>query len=73
MKANIEVTLKPFTVPNFVGVETDPKPKEQGFQDGKSYALNELSADTLVQLCKDFTKAVFEKAGKQIPPQVSSE
>ena len=68
MKATIEIKLKPFTVPNFVLVEEQPKERQEGFSEGRKYALNELDAETLEALCWKFKQEVFTKAGKQMLP-----
>lgn len=69
MKTTIEVKLKPFQVPDFVLMEV--KPRQEGFlHDAPKYALSGLNADVLEALCEEFTKSVFEKAGKCRPPQV---
>lgn len=60
MKTTIEVTLKPFTVPNFVVVESMPG------KDG--LPLSALDSLTLDRMCSEFRIAVFKKAGKEQPP-----
>lgn len=69
MKAAIEVKLKPFRVPNFVLAEAEAKPRQAGMTESPKYALRELDAGTLETLCEEFTRSVFEKAGKRRPPQ----
>ena len=68
MKATIEIKLKPFTVPNFVMVDEQPKERQEGFSEGRKYALSELDAETLDALCWKFKQEVFAKAGKQMLP-----
>lgn len=68
MKATIELTLKPFTVPNYVIAEP---PKAPGEQPDGSFPLSMIDAATLERMCDDFRSAVFEKAGKSPPPQVA--
>lgn len=68
MKAIIEVALKPFTVPHFVLTEASPGSPQDGIQEAPKYRLDELSSEVLEQLCAAFKKAVFEKAGKPMPP-----
>lgn len=63
IKATIEVTLRPFTVPNFVLCERPDDGPEP------CYPLSEVDAITLDRLCNEFRDAVFAKAGKQQPPQ----
>lgn len=70
MEVNITVKLRPFNVPNFVLTEPEPKPRQEGFSESPKYALCDLDPSTLEKLCEEFTQAVFEKAGKQRPPQV---
>lgn len=70
MKATIEVKIQPFQVPDFVLAETEAKLKQEGMVETPKYALSELSADTLEELCEEFKKSVFEKAGKGRPAQV---
>lgn len=72
MKAKIEVELQPFTVPNFVLTVQDPRPKQDGMQETPKYALSELDAQTLENLCNEFRGNVFTRAGKQQPPQCKS-
>lgn len=69
MEATIKIKLKPFTVPNFVCVAGHEAHREEGFVQSKTFALSELDAVTLEKMCEEFTCAVFDKAGKQRPPQ----
>jgi hypothetical protein len=66
------VELRPFTVPNYVIQVTPARPRQEGFVEAPKYALTELDADTLAQLCDDFRKSVFEKAGKPDPSRRDS-
>ena len=68
MKANIELELIPFTVPNFVLVKTEPKPRQQVMAEPPKFALCELDNRTLEALCEEFSKAVFEKAWRKKYP-----
>ena len=71
MKANIELELQSFTVPNYVLVKEKPGRREEGFQEGMKFHLSELDSLTLDKLCNDFRAEVFKKAKKQEPPQVA--
>lgn len=64
----LEVELQPFTVPNFVLQVIPPRAREAGIDKPVSFHLSELDADTLDRLCWQFRAAVFEKAGKKMPP-----
>lgn len=58
MKAEIEVELRPFAVPDLVF-------QAKATHDPRAYKLAELSSETLEELCADFRLAVFQKAGKE--------
>ena len=68
MKAKLEIELKPFAVPNFVLVERTQSAIEHGVEEPSTLHLSELDADTLDRLCYEFRVAVFQKAGKRLPP-----
>jgi hypothetical protein len=61
----IELKLKPFQVPNYVFSEHPPVLRQEGFQESPKFELRELSEEALSQLCDDFRRKVFEKAGKK--------
>ncbi len=69
MKVSVDVTLRPFTVPNFVLIEEKERPRSEGFVEPQKFALGDLSSETLEKLCEEFTDSVFKKAGKNRPPQ----
>jgi hypothetical protein len=62
MKVQLEVKIKDFTVPNYVIEQTE------GEELGRSIPLSALDSNTLAAMCEEFTRQVFEKAGKQRPP-----
>lgn len=57
IKARVEVLLKPFLIPNFVGV---------GGGDS-SLKLSEVELDVLSALCDEFCAGVFKNANKMDP------
>jgi hypothetical protein len=61
------VELRPFTVPNYVLQVEPPRQRQDGFREAPKYALADLDVETLDQLCWEFRRAVFEKAGKPDP------
>ncbi len=68
MKANIELDLKPFMVPNFVLVKGKAIKTSGGdFIEPGKFRLQDLDPQTLAKLCENFTNNVFQKAGKQRP------
>lgn len=64
MKIQIEVDIKPFEVPGAVETKISPGSRAAA----KLFSLSELDPETLDKLCSDFRKAVFDKAGKRMPP-----
>lgn len=64
MKFTHEVELQPFRVPGFVFTVSGPRKREDGFTEAPKYALSELDAETLDELCTQFRNDVFRKAGK---------
>lgn len=67
MKITIDVELQPFEIPVYVNVVEPPKLKQAGFSKLRQIPLNELSAETLEQLCREFRRGVFRVAGKDLP------
>lgn len=63
MTVTKEVKLHPFAVPDYVFVETPPRPRQEGFAEGPKFHLKELSEETLNSLCDNFRKEVFRKSG----------
>jgi hypothetical protein len=59
-----DVELHPFRVPNYVIVKTEPKPRQDGYSEAPKYHLSELSESVLNELCEQFKKDVFIKAGR---------
>jgi CRISPR/Cas system endoribonuclease Cas6 (RAMP superfamily) len=62
----VEVELQPFTVPNFVLVKPRLGFRQEGITEAPKFALSELDEQTLEQLCAEFRRAVFAKAGKAV-------
>ena len=70
MKVTIQTKVKPFTVPNYVIAEMPPGKREEGFKEAPKYHLSELEVRTLDDLCREFRREVFKKAGKAMPPEM---
>ncbi len=66
-KTTLSLVLKPFTVPNFVIVEGPPGSRDEGFRRLPSYPLSAVDPLTLAQMCEEFRRAVFVKAGHPLP------
>jgi hypothetical protein len=62
MKATVEVTVRPFEVPEFVYVDF-VESRTQAWPDTPRCALSDLDVETLDALCNDFRAGVFRKAG----------
>lgn len=67
--ADIKVKLKPFIVPNYALVEGVPRSRDEGWKEPEKYPLSVLSAETLDEMCAEFRRSVFEKAGIPEPPK----
>jgi hypothetical protein len=65
MKAKIDVTLEPFSVPNFV--RRDKKGAVPGDDATPAFPLSDVDEAALSALCDQFREAVFAKAGKADP------
>lgn len=65
--AEIKVRLLPIRVPNYIIHEAQPRPQGEGFKENDKSKLEDLNPDTLAELCDDFRKSIFEKAGKTDP------
>lgn len=63
----MRVKLKPFNTPNFVIQEMPNSLRQDGLKDPPSFALKELEADVLSDLCEEFRKEIFRKAEKKDP------
>ena len=61
------VKLKPFRAPNYVIVDTPPRPRSEGFQEAPKYHVSELSEETLNALCDQFREDVMAKAAAGKP------
>lgn len=64
MKHTIE--LEPFTIPNFVRAKSKVVVSQVGFKEIPPIPLEDLSVNTLHELCNQFTKDVFARAGKKL-------
>lgn len=52
--AKMSVNIKPFTVPNYVKVDV-------GTKNDNVIPLEDVSEETLIEMCHDFKEAVLEK------------
>ena len=63
--ANIEVKLQPIRVPNYILVETKIGKRQDGYKEVEKYHVNQLSENTLLELCDEFKRNLLAKANKQ--------
>lgn len=68
MKVTVEVELKPFIVPNYALQVSKSGKREDGFIEDQKFHLSDLDPITLSNLCDEFRREVFRKAGKEQPP-----
>jgi len=62
MKANIEVEIIPFKVPDSISIIRKSRFSESGTEISDGFILSDLSNNTLSDLCDEFRASVFEKA-----------
>lgn len=65
--STLKVELQPFTTPNFVIGKMPPRPRQEGLQEGPKWALAEIEASILSEMCHAFRQEVFKKAEKKDP------
>jgi len=63
----MKIQFRQWVVPSFCVQELPPRPRQDGLKDAPSWALSEVDADVLAQMCDDFRAEVFRKAGKADP------
>lgn len=63
----IEIELQPVRTPNFILQKVEPQSRQDGFQEPPAYAVKDLEAQTISELCDQFRKDMFAKAGKTDP------
>jgi len=63
--AEIRLSLKPFTVPNYVSVQQPPSNEDR--HTDAFHPLAALDANVLAEMCDEFRADVFRKAGKPDP------
>jgi hypothetical protein len=57
----------PWSTPNFVITRYEVRPREEGITEGPKLPLAQVDAATLAELCDEFRREIFEKAGKPDP------
>jgi len=62
MNIKTSIELEPFSTPNFVRQKQPAGLRENGFKELPAIPLEDLSDETLNQLCDEFRKDIFTKA-----------
>lgn len=65
--SRMEIDLNPWITPNYVLGKVPPRLRQDGFIDPPKWALSEVEPHILSDLCDEFRRGVFEKAGKPDP------
>ena len=63
----MRVELNSWETPNFVTFKVPPSTRQAGWQGHPKWALSDVDAEELAQLCDKFRADVFLKAGKMDP------
>ena len=63
----IKLKLQDWTVPNFVILESRLNERQNGFTPNPGIPIKDLDEEILDELCNNFRRKVFEKAGKNDP------
>lgn len=63
MQVRIKLEIVPFTVPDDVALKGPPALRQDGFKPLQRYPLSALDYDSLSELCSNFRKEIFKKAG----------
>jgi len=64
--AQYTTQIQPFPVPTNVQLVMPAGKRQEGMKPAITLSLDQLDAITLAELCDEFTKAVFEAAGKPL-------
>lgn len=65
--SSVKINLKPFNVPNFVLPIFRTGLRQDGLKEISGFPLSEIEPETLSDMCDEFRKSIFEKAGKKDP------
>jgi hypothetical protein len=63
---DMRVKIKPFGVPNFVLLQIRDGDRNDGFTSSPSISIADVPVETLEELCAEFRREVFKKAGKEL-------
>lgn len=63
----MRVKLQPFQTPNYVIAEPKPGLKQDGMIESPKWHVREVDENTLSEMCDQFRRGIFDKAGKRDP------
>ena len=63
----MKVKLQPFSTPNYVIAESKSELKQDSMVESPKWHIKEVDETTLSEMCDQFRKDIFEKAGKRDP------
>ena len=63
----MKVRLQPFQTPNYVISESKQGLRQDGIVESPKWHIKEVDEKTLSEMCDQFRKDIFEKAGKRDP------
>lgn len=72
MKANVNLVMQPWVVPNFVRCSTASKSDDSNEQN-IAVPLKDIDPSDLQRMCDEFAATIFQKAGKSPPPTCEQE
>jgi hypothetical protein len=67
LELKIPLNVVPWVTPNYVSIQTPPRRRQDGFQEGPKLPLAEVDAEVLAAMCDAFRAEVFVKAQKPDP------
>lgn len=65
--AELKLKVKSWQTPNFVLAEMPTRPKQDGIISVPQWPLQDVDAAVLAELCDEFRREIFLKAGKNDP------
>jgi hypothetical protein len=63
----VTIKLQAFNVPNFALAQRKPGERQDGIQQLPAFPLRDIGAEELANMCDDFRREIFRKAGKKDP------
>jgi len=61
----MKIKLRPIQTPNYVLAEARPGLRQDGMVECQKWHIGEIDEETLSELCDQFRRDIFKKAGKR--------